>query len=71
VARLAEERALSEARTREHMRAIEAARLLRATQEANHPRLTQEDEEKAKILRCEAILLAARKEIANLATALA
>ena len=70
-ARQAEDLALAEARTKEQHRAIEIARLLKAAQEAEHARLTHEDEEKVELLRREEILLDAQREIANLAKALA
>jgi len=69
--RLDEELALSEAKTKEHQPAMEAACLLRAAQEAKHARLAHVAAERVELLRREEVLLAARRENANLAAALA
>ena len=67
----AKERALRKANDREQQRAHEAARRLKAAQEAEHARVVQEASDMACILRREEVLLAARMEAAPLATTLA
>ena len=66
-----EKLALSEAITREHSRALEAARLLKATQEAEHTRSAHEASDMAELFRREEILLDARRETTTRASPLA
>ena len=62
--------ALSEARAREHQRAMEAAYLLKAAEEAEHERLVHEVAGREELLRREDVLHAARCENASIAVAL-
>jgi len=63
LARQAKDLALVEAKTKEHRRGLEAARLLKAAHEEEHVGLAQEASDRAELLHREEILLPTRPEI--------